>query len=226
MESGSISPAPHHTIDIQQHDDGNAHSAPLSMNMRRDQRPRTLGGRSIDRQVSLETGFAVMQAKAKKESAKASGSNSKERKALPRSGKSLGGIRFLEDPAAATGGGVARNNNKGDFSMFRTKSTLVKQMSMKPMRKESKDDQGDHDELGGEDGGRRGAADEGGDENVPAAGRFFAALRGPELDQVKVSMAADCIHCLRVYIAKLSLLRLILVWNYRILFIYLFMIMS
>ncbi|KAJ6840176.1 putative guard cell S-type anion channel SLAC1 [Iris pallida] len=125
-------------------------------------------GRKINRQVSLETGFAVLNMP--------NASGSRERKALPRSGESLGAVNY-------SGGDVGLR--KGDFSMFRTKSTLIKQNSLMPQRKESEFDVNNH---GGEGAGGGGGSTtgEGVNESVPA-GRYFAALRGPELDQVKDS---------------------------------------
>ncbi|GJZ92235.1 guard cell S-type anion channel SLAC1 [Tanacetum coccineum] len=64
--------------------------------------------------------------------------------------------------------------------MFRTKSTLSKQNSfMLPLRKDSGVNQF---HKNGEEG--VGLLDETFDKSVPA-GRYFAALTGPELDQVK-----------------------------------------
>ncbi|XP_020548433.1 guard cell S-type anion channel SLAC1 [Sesamum indicum] len=114
--------------------------------------------RNFSRQVSLETGFSVLNG------------DKRERKALPRSGKSFGGF----GSAYATGAEV----RKGDFSIFKTKSTLVKQNSKLPLRKESGVDLQYNDVSGG--------IDESVNESVPA-GRYFAALRGPELDEVKES---------------------------------------
>ncbi|KAL0324085.1 UNVERIFIED_CONTAM: Guard cell S-type anion channel SLAC1 [Sesamum calycinum] len=114
--------------------------------------------RNFSRQVSLETGFSVLNG------------DKRERKALPRSGKSFSGF----GSAYATGAEV----RKGDFSIFKTKSTLVRQNSKLPLRKESGIDLQYNDVSGG--------LDESVNESVPA-GRYFAALRGPELDQVKES---------------------------------------
>ncbi|KAL0454258.1 UNVERIFIED_CONTAM: Guard cell S-type anion channel SLAC1 [Sesamum latifolium] len=114
--------------------------------------------RNFSRQVSLETGFSVLNG------------DKRERKALPRSGKSFGGF----GSAYPTGAEV----RKGDFSIFKTKSNLVKQNSKLPLRKESGIDLQYNDVSGG--------VDESVNESVPA-GRYFAALRGPELDEVKES---------------------------------------
>lgn len=87
-------------------------------------------------------------------------------------------------------GGV--EGRRGDFSIFRTKSGLLKQNSLLPAKKES-------GELGGQrnDGfglGFGGAEDESVNTSVPA-GRYFAALRGPELDQVKVRNSTEIYLC-------------------------------
>lgn len=86
---------------------------------------------------------------------KAGSSNSKE---LPRSGKNVGA--------------------KADFSIFRTKSGLSKQNSLIPLRKESEIDL-QNMECGGGDRGEEVVV-----QSVPV-GRYFAALQGPEFDQVK-----------------------------------------
>lgn len=119
--------------------------------------------RSFSRQVSLETGVSVLNRESKAKN---------ERTALPRSGRSFGGFGEAQRIGVNEG-------RKGDFNIFRTKSTLGKQNSLLPLRKErgmdfyfQKND--------GSDG-----ADESLNKSVPA-GRYFAALTGPELDQVKV----------------------------------------
>lgn len=115
--------------------------------------------RSFSRQVSLETGFAALSNESKAKD---------DRRVLARSGRSFGGFT-----SAARAGGEGR---KGDFSIFRTKSTINKQHSMLPLREGEMDFQRT-DVSGG--------LDESVNKSVPA-GRYFAALRGPELDQVKV----------------------------------------
>ncbi|XP_043716007.1 guard cell S-type anion channel SLAC1 [Telopea speciosissima] len=110
--------------------------------------------RNLSRQVSLETGFSVLN----KESEEAKESRMRT---LERSGRSLGGFG-----SASRFGCEAK---KGDFSMFRTKSTLSKQKSLLPMR--------DMDSQKNDFSG--------GLEPPVSAGRYFAALRGAELDQVK-----------------------------------------
>ncbi|XP_021298397.1 guard cell S-type anion channel SLAC1 [Herrania umbratica] len=115
--------------------------------------------RSFSRQVSLETGFSVLDREAKAKD---------ERKVLRRSGRSFGGF-----DSAIRVGGEAR---KGDFDIFRTKSTLSKQNSLLPTRKERETESQRTEGANG--------LDESVNNSVPA-GRYFAALRGPELDQVK-----------------------------------------
>ncbi|XP_009765224.1 guard cell S-type anion channel SLAC1 [Nicotiana sylvestris] len=118
--------------------------------------------RNFSRQVSLETGFSVLNGETSKDK--------NERKVLGRSGKSFGGF-------GVDGTGIEARN-KGDFSMFRTKSTLVRQSSKIPLRKDSGIDLQNNNVKGG--------IDENVNKSVPA-GRYFDALRGPELDQVKDS---------------------------------------
>lgn len=113
--------------------------------------------KSFSRQVSLETGFSALNGE------------KTGRKSLPRSGNSFGGFG-----SAYRSGAEGR---KGDYSMFRTKSSLVRQNSKLPSRKESGIDDQYNEAAGGHD--------ESVNESVPA-GRYFAALTGPELDQVKV----------------------------------------
>lgn len=119
--------------------------------------------KSFSRQVSLETGFSVLNRESKAKD---------ERSVLPRSGRSFGGF----DSATRIG---AEARNRGDFSIFKTKSTLSKQNSLLPTRKEK------GIEAPKIDGAAR-LDDESVNRSVPA-GRYFAALRGPELDQVKVT---------------------------------------
>ncbi|KAJ8766180.1 hypothetical protein K2173_021697 [Erythroxylum novogranatense] len=120
------------------------------------------GNRSFSRQVSLETGFSALTRESKPKD---------ERRSLPRSGRSFGGF-----DSAIRVNGEAR---KGDFSIFRTKSTLSKQNSLLPAKKEreTESQRTDHGSSVADDSAHNG---------VPA-GRYFAALRGPELDQVKDS---------------------------------------
>ncbi|KAE9459494.1 hypothetical protein C3L33_08613, partial [Rhododendron williamsianum] len=120
---------------------------------------------TLSRQVSLETGFSVLNKESK--------AKDDQRKMLSRNGKSFGGFGSVHS------GGV--EGRRGDFSIFRTKSGLLKQNTLLPAKESG--------ELGGQrnDGfglGFGGAEDESVNTSVPA-GRYFAALRGPELDQVK-----------------------------------------
>jgi hypothetical protein len=101
-------------------------------------------------------------------------------RALPRSGNSLGVLNnhsggLVQDGAARRG---------GDFSMFRTKSTLSKQMSMLPSRIKEELDDVDLTHVEGQSGSKPDVDPL--NKSVPA-GRYFAALRGPELDEVRVS---------------------------------------
>ncbi|XP_050375556.1 guard cell S-type anion channel SLAC1 [Argentina anserina] len=119
--------------------------------------------RKMKRQVSLETGFSVLRKESKKaKDENGSGVN------LPRSGRSFGGFdnRF------------GMEGRKADFSIFKTKSsTLSKQNSLLPSRKERSETES-HQKTDRE------VLDDSVDTSVPA-GRYFAALRGPELDEVK-----------------------------------------
>lgn len=112
--------------------------------------------RNFSRQVSLETGFSVLNRESKAKD---------ERRVLRRSGRSFGGFGATNR--------VGGDGRKGDFSIFMTKSALTRQNSSLPLRRESELDFQKNDGSGVDD-------------SVPA-GRYFAALRGPELDQVKES---------------------------------------
>ncbi|XP_061348264.1 guard cell S-type anion channel SLAC1 [Gastrolobium bilobum] len=114
--------------------------------------------RSFSRQVSLETGFSVLNRERKAKD---------ERKVLTRSGTSLGGF----DSANRIG----LEGRKGDFSMFKTRSTLTKQNSLLPRKERELESQMSNGSC---------VNDESVNTSVPA-GRYFAALRGPELDEVK-----------------------------------------
>lgn len=120
--------------------------------------------RSFSRQVSLETGFSVLNRESKAKD---------ERKVLQRNGRSFGGFDSANSHRV---GGEAK---KADFDIFRTKSTLSKQNSLLPTIKEREKTETQRTEGGA-------GLDESVNESVPA-GRYFAALRGPELDQVKVT---------------------------------------
>ena len=138
-------------------------------------------GRSFSRQVSLETGFSVLNRESK----------AKDERRVLRSGKSFGGF------GANNINQVGRDGRKGDFSIFMTKSSLTRQNSLLPSRKEIGLDSQKNDGPGHDD------------DSVPA-GRYFAALKGPELDEVKViyrsmhtcmilHFSPDCLpyrHCL------------------------------
>ncbi|KAM1158960.1 hypothetical protein ACFX19_032751 [Malus domestica] len=117
---------------------------------------------SFSRQLSLETGFSVLRSESK--------AKDWRKVNLPRSGRSFGGFDSVTR--------VGMEGRRGDFSIFKTKSSnLSKQNSLLPTRKERDvESQRTNDGYGG--------VDESANESVPA-GRYFAALRGPELDQVK-----------------------------------------
>lgn len=123
--------------------------------------------RNFSRQVSLETGFSVLNRESK--------ARDHERKALPRSGRSFGGFDSENR--------IGMEGRKGDFSIFRTKSSLSKQNSLLPSRIKDQKEMECHRNIEGSEG-----LDESVNKSVPA-GRYFAALRGPELDQVKVILS-------------------------------------
>ena len=151
-----------------------AMSGPL--NVRGDRRPPPMQ-RAFSRQVSLGSGVTVL-------GMDRGGRNGGGRgqRALPRSGTSLGVLNHSGVLGQASGDGAARRG--GDFSMFRTKSTLSKQNSLLPTRiRESDLDLPTHVEDQ-QSAGR--TAEDPLNKSVPA-GRYFAALRGPELDEVRVS---------------------------------------
>jgi hypothetical protein len=126
--------------------------------------------------VSLGSGVAVMGI----DRGGRNGGRAGQR-ALPRSGKSLS---VLNNHSGGLGqaDGVARRG--GDFSMFRTKSTLSKQNSLLPSRIKEELDDVDLAHVEGQSAGRPDVDPL--NKSVPA-GRYFAALRGPELDEVRVS---------------------------------------
>lgn len=120
----------------------------------------------FSRQVSLETGFSVLTGESKTKD---------QGKLLSRSGNSFGDY------------GAARRvveGRKGDFSIFKTKSALSRQNSALPRRESGIDHIQKNDVSAG---GLQLDDDKSVNKSVPA-GRYFAALRGPELDQVKVSL--------------------------------------
>lgn len=121
--------------------------------------------RNFSRQVSLETGFSVLSKESKTKD---------QRELLRRSGTSFGDYgstrHFVE-------------GRKADFNIFRTKSALSRQNSALPQRESGVDHIQKNQDAPGEGLQHDG---ESVNESVPA-GRYFAALRGPELDQVKDS---------------------------------------
>ncbi|GAB2237323.1 hypothetical protein Droror1_Dr00027205 [Drosera rotundifolia] len=116
------------------------------------------GNTSFSRQVSLETAFSRLKT-----------DKGSDLRTLPRSGTSFAGFE--------------RGRQKADFSIFRTKSTISKQSSFLPMKKGDKVMIDHVDQLKRDDGSDE-AKDDSVNSSVPA-GRYFAALSGPELDQVK-----------------------------------------
>ncbi|KAH7862668.1 hypothetical protein Vadar_007842 [Vaccinium darrowii] len=121
---------------------------------------------TFSRQVSLETGFSVLNKESK--------SKDDQKKMLSRGGNSFGGFGSVHR------GGV--EGRRGDFSIFKTKSGFRKQNSLLPVHMESPETGGQRNDGVGL--GFGGVEDESVNRSVPA-GRYFAALRGPELDQVK-----------------------------------------
>ncbi|CAL9146279.1 unnamed protein product [Musa hybrid cultivar] len=126
----------------------------------------------LSRQISLESGIAWVETEEKEvQGRRSSDAKEEPRVVLSRNSRSCGA------PGATAGNAGQR---KGDFSMFRTKSALAsRQNSFLSSRKES----GPH--LNHADGvpGLAGTDDR--VNKSVSAGRFFAALRGPELDQVR-----------------------------------------
>ncbi|KAK6130122.1 hypothetical protein DH2020_036138 [Rehmannia glutinosa] len=173
--SRSRSPGTHfvdiHEVREEEEDDEDEEGdKPTKMSEKQDKRFKKLPTKireirrpDFNRQVSLETGFSALN-----------GEKNTEMKTLPRSGKSFGGFGTAHRIGGAEG-------KKGDFNIFRTKSSLVRQSSKLPLRKESgiTDGQFNNDLSGG-------LIDKSDNKSVPA-GRYFAALTGPELDQVKES---------------------------------------
>ncbi|KAL8170243.1 hypothetical protein V2J09_022047 [Rumex salicifolius] len=157
-----------HLIDInevnqEEMDDNNVSSPPKRGYKPKPHRLRDTK-RSFSRQVSLETGFSAL----------------KERedgiKYIPRSGRSFGGFGKIN--GNHIGEAVTR---KGDFNMFRTKSTLSKQNSFLPM----KDTKANYQQKNFNNANSKDGSNQENDDTSVPAGRYFAALRGPELDQVK-----------------------------------------
>lgn len=142
----------------------------------RDERPMQ---RAFNRQVSLGSGVTVL---GMDRGGRNAGGGRGQQRSLPRSGRSLGVLNHSGVLGQAGGDGAAR---RGDFSMFRTKSTLSKQNSLLPTRiRESDLELPTHVEDPQPVG--RPPAEDPLNKSVPA-GRYFAALRGPELDEVRVS---------------------------------------
>ncbi|XP_012850931.1 PREDICTED: guard cell S-type anion channel SLAC1-like [Erythranthe guttata] len=135
---------------------------------------------SFSRQVSLETGFSALNV------------DKTERKGvLPRSGNSFGGFGSSHRSGGGGVGAESGGGKKGDFSMFRTKSSLVRQNSKLPLIKKESGILVDQYINDISSSSRRVDNNDNEDEDsvnksVPA-GRYFAALTGPELDQVKDS---------------------------------------
>lgn len=125
--------------------------------------------RSFSRQVSLETGFSALKEESRIKDGKS---------VLARNGKSFAGFGSIN---GRVNGGEGR---KGDFNMFRTKSSLSKQNSLLPSRKEREREREREREIEFPNRPDDEAIGESVNKSVPA-GRYFAALRGPELDQVK-----------------------------------------
>ncbi|BAF15534.1 guard cell S-type anion channel SLAC1 [Oryza sativa Japonica Group] len=176
--SSSSSTGGHHTVDIRaaqaQPEDARQSAMSGPINIRGERRPPPMQ-RAFSRQVSLGSGVTVLGM----DKVGKNGGRGQQR-ALPRSGKSLGVLNHTGALGqAAAGDGAAR---RGDFSMFRTKSTLSKQNSLLPSRIREPDlELPPHVE--GPSVGRQGGEDPL-NKSVPA-GRYFAALRGPELDEVR-----------------------------------------
>ncbi|KAL6651242.1 hypothetical protein ACP70R_010167 [Stipagrostis hirtigluma subsp. patula] len=150
-----------------------AMSGPL--NLRGERRPPPMQ-RAFSRQVSLGSGVTVLGMD--RGGRNGGGGGRGGQRALPRSGKSLGVLSHSGNLGPAGGDGAAR---RGDFSMFRTKSTLSKQNSLLPTRIRE-----DDVELPThvEDPSAGPPPEDPLNKSVPA-GRYFAALRGPELDEVR-----------------------------------------
>ncbi|KAK3434491.1 hypothetical protein EUGRSUZ_D01960 [Eucalyptus grandis] len=135
--------------------------------------------RTLSRQISLETGFSVLNREKRNDPNNGGGG---QRKVLSRSGVSFGGF---DSTMKGAGGGMEGGMRKADYSLFRTKSALSKQNSLMKSRKEREALASAVDEHMQKTQGFVGnREDESVNKSVPA-GRYFAALRGPELDEVK-----------------------------------------
>ncbi|KAF8032909.1 hypothetical protein BT93_D1713 [Corymbia citriodora subsp. variegata] len=150
-----------------------AHRAVKLRESRRQHRP-------FSRQISLETGFSVLNRE--KSNNPNNGGGSGDRRVLSRSGVSFGGFDSAMKGAGSSTEGVMR---KADFNLFRTKSALNKQNSLMKSRKERETvASAVHEYMQRNEGFAGNREDESVNKSVPA-GRYFAALRGPELDEVK-----------------------------------------
>lgn len=127
--------------------------------------------RGFNRQVSLATGFSVMNGESR---------SRRERRVLARGGISFGGFSSADPQVVEDQGGGG--GQKGDFRLFRTKTKppMNKQISLMHTRKDRETESSDvldNDNVP--------TMEESVLKAVPAV-RYFAALRGPELDEVKV----------------------------------------
>lgn len=142
----------HPEEDDEQQDQAHDRSTKLREQMNKRAQP------SFNRQVSLETGFSAMDG--------GTNESKNDRRVLERNGRSFERI-----------GSIVGEGKKGDFSMFRTKSSVNRnnvpgwlESVVEAQRADSKE----------------GSEESASEQDVPNAGRYFDALRGPELDQVKV----------------------------------------
>ncbi|KAJ8467746.1 hypothetical protein OPV22_030298 [Ensete ventricosum] len=124
------------------------------------------------REISLESGIAWVDTEEKEvQGRRSSDAKEEPRVVLSRNSRSCGA------PGATAGDAGQR---KGDFSMFRTKSALgSREKSLLSSTKENRPDLDHADGVPGSAG-----TDDRVNKSVPA-GRYFAALRGPELDQIR-----------------------------------------
>jgi hypothetical protein len=148
-----------------------AMSGPL--NVRGDRRPPPMQ-RAFSRQVSLGSGVTVMGMD------RGRNGGGRGQRSLPRSGRSLGVLNHSGPLAPASADGAAR---RADFRMFRTKSTLSRQNSLLPSRIRESDVELLTTHVEEQPAGA--PAEDPLNKSVPA-GRYFAALQGPELDEVRV----------------------------------------
>jgi hypothetical protein len=159
-------------------------SGPLSG--RGDRKPLPMQ-RAFNRQVSLGSGVTVMGMDRGGRNGGGRGQRS-----LPRSGTSLGVLHRDHNSGPLGPAGSDGTARRADFKLFRTKSTLGKQNSMLPTRIRESDVELLTTHV--EDPPAGAAAEDPLNKSVPA-GRYFAALRGPELDEVRVcSFFFRCSH--------------------------------